>query len=150
MTYKGAHAQRATSASLVSSRQTERNRYRVQHSFEKTLALQAASHLAQHRQTSFDSQKNSSVYTRNDFPKSFLTIFLPRAPSGSSTKQLSVPVFSLATVNGDGSTNMNVVTYASPVGIEPERLWMVSLYKVANRRTRREIRGKLTTEATQA
>ncbi|CAM9295061.1 unnamed protein product [Ectocarpus sp. 4 AP-2014] len=42
---------------------------------------------------------------------------------------LSVPVFSLATVNEDGSTNMNIVTYASPVGIEPERLWMVSLFK---------------------
>lgn len=44
--------------------------------------------------------------------------------------QLSVPVFSLATVNEDGSTNMNIVTYASPVGIKPERLWMVSLYRV--------------------
>ncbi|CAM9269365.1 unnamed protein product [Hapterophycus canaliculatus] len=42
---------------------------------------------------------------------------------------LSVPVFSLATLNEDGSTNMNIVTYASPVGIEPERLWMVSLFK---------------------
>lgn len=45
-------------------------------------------------------------------------------------KKLSVPVFSLATLNEDGSTNMNVVTYASPVGIEPERLWMISLYQV--------------------
>lgn len=45
-------------------------------------------------------------------------------------RQLSVPVFSLSTVNEDGTTNMNIVTYASPVGIEPERLWMVSLYKV--------------------
>ncbi|CAN0201620.1 unnamed protein product, partial [Ectocarpus sp. 12 AP-2014] len=44
--------------------------------------------------------------------------------------QLSVPVFSLATVNEDGSTNMNIVTYASPAGIKPERLWMVSLFKV--------------------
>lgn len=44
--------------------------------------------------------------------------------------QLSVPVFSLATLNADGSTNMNIVTYASPVGIEPERMWMVSLYQV--------------------
>ncbi|CAM9185278.1 unnamed protein product [Pylaiella littoralis] len=54
--------------------------------------------------------------------------------SPSLTKQpappaLSVPVFSLATANEDGSTNMNIVTYASPAGIEPERLWMVSLYK---------------------
>eukprot|EP00903_Cladosiphon_okamuranus_P016708 g15401.t1 len=42
---------------------------------------------------------------------------------------LSVPVFSLATVNENGSTNMNIVTYASPVGIKPEPLWMISLYK---------------------
>eukprot|EP00752_Nemacystus_decipiens_P001236 g1235.t1 len=42
---------------------------------------------------------------------------------------LSVPVFSLATVNEDGSTNMNIVTYASPVGIKPEPLWMISLFK---------------------
>lgn len=48
----------------------------------------------------------------------------------NNVSQLSVPVFSLATVNEDGSTNMNIVTYASPVGIEPERLWMISLYKV--------------------
>ena len=47
-------------------------------------------------------------------------------------KQLSVPVYSLATANEDGSTNMNIVTYASPVSIEPDRLWMVSLYKVAS------------------
>ncbi|CAM9810049.1 unnamed protein product [Ascophyllum nodosum] len=53
----------------------------------------------------------------------------PRLTRIISPPVLSVPVFSLATVNGDGSTNMNVVTYASPVGIEPERLWMVSLYK---------------------
>lgn len=51
-------------------------------------------------------------------------------PATINVSQLSVPVFSLATINEDGSTNMNIVTYASPVGIEPERLWMISLYKV--------------------
>lgn len=52
------------------------------------------------------------------------------AAAGNHVSQLSVPVFSLATVNEDGTTNMNIVTYASPVGIKPEPLWMISLYKV--------------------
>lgn len=59
-----------------------------------------------------------------------LSVRRPWPPNFKHHQQLSVPVFSLATVNEDGSTNMNIVTYASPVGIEPERLWMVSLYKV--------------------
>ncbi|CAM9351394.1 unnamed protein product [Ectocarpus sp. 6 AP-2014] len=54
---------------------------------------------------------------------------LPSLTKHHAPPALSVPVFSLATVNEDGSTNMNIVTYASPVGIEPERLWMVSLFK---------------------
>lgn len=58
---------------------------------------------------------------------------LRAAAAGNNVSQLSVPVFSLATINEDGSTNMNIVTYASPVGIKPERLWMISLYKVWGR-----------------
>lgn len=42
---------------------------------------------------------------------------------------LSVPVFSLATVAADGSTNMNLLTYAAPVGIRPVRRWAISLYR---------------------
>ncbi|KAH8044371.1 hypothetical protein JL721_12873 [Aureococcus anophagefferens] len=42
---------------------------------------------------------------------------------------LDAPVYSLATLNGDGSSNMNIVTYASPVGIRPERRWTLSLYR---------------------
>lgn len=40
-------------------------------------------------------------------------------------------VYSLATLNkqGSGTTNMNIVTFATPVSIEPRRLWVVSLYK---------------------
>lgn len=57
-------------------------------------------------------------------------LILYAAAAGNDVSQLSVPVFSLATVNEDGSTNMNIVTYASPVGIKPEPLWMISLYKV--------------------
>jgi hypothetical protein len=42
---------------------------------------------------------------------------------------ISTPVYSLATLNRDGSTNMNIVTYATPVSIQPQRNWVVSLYK---------------------
>jgi len=42
---------------------------------------------------------------------------------------MDVPTFSLATVGEDGTTNMNIVTYASPVSIQPERLWSIGLVK---------------------
>jgi len=42
---------------------------------------------------------------------------------------LNSPVFSLATVSADGITDMNILTYVSPVGIRPARKWVVSLYK---------------------
>lgn len=42
---------------------------------------------------------------------------------------LSSPVFSLATLNDDGSTNMNILTYAVPVGIRPSRKWIISLWQ---------------------
>jgi hypothetical protein len=41
---------------------------------------------------------------------------------------LSSPVYSLATLNPDGSTNMQILTYATPVGIAP-RTWALSLYR---------------------
>ena len=41
---------------------------------------------------------------------------------------LNSPVYSLATLNADGSTNMQILTYATPVGIGP-RKWAVSLYR---------------------
>lgn len=47
----------------------------------------------------------------------------------ASSPLLDVPVYSLATLAEDGRTNMNVVTYASPVGIRPSRAWAVSLYR---------------------
>ncbi len=54
-----------------------------------------------------------------------------------------VPVYSLATLNINGreddnksgvassstTTNMNILTYASPVGIRPHRVWALSLYR---------------------
>jgi hypothetical protein len=33
---------------------------------------------------------------------------------------LDVPTYSLATLNEDGSTNMNILTYATPVAIRPD------------------------------
>jgi len=42
---------------------------------------------------------------------------------------LSGPVFSLATLNADGTTNMNVLTYAVPVGLKPTRTWVLSLFQ---------------------
>ena len=47
---------------------------------------------------------------------------------------LNGPVFSLATTtmtdeSNGSSSNMNIVTYASPVSIRPSRLWAMGLYK---------------------
>ena len=49
---------------------------------------------------------------------------------------LTGPVFSLATsrplndaADADSATNMNIVSYASPMSIRPERLWAIGLYK---------------------
>lgn len=42
---------------------------------------------------------------------------------------VDTPIYSLATVDSTGQTNMNIVTYASAVGIRPERVWCMSLYK---------------------
>ena len=43
--------------------------------------------------------------------------------------KLDVPVFSLATINEDGTTNMNIITYATQVGIKPKPVYAISLYK---------------------
>lgn len=70
------------------------------------------------------------MFNRYAVAVSILGLTLHAAEAGNNVSQLNMPVFSLATINEDGSTNMNIVTYASPAGIEPERLWMISLYKV--------------------
>lgn len=41
---------------------------------------------------------------------------------------LNSPVYSLATKNADGTTNMQILTYATPAGVQP-RMWAISLYK---------------------
>jgi len=42
---------------------------------------------------------------------------------------LDVPTYSLATRNSDGSTNMNILTYATPVSVRPDRIWSLGLFK---------------------
>ena len=42
----------------------------------------------------------------------------------------NVPVYSLVTLNtNDLTSNMNIITYANAVGIRPDPLWSISLYK---------------------
>lgn len=44
--------------------------------------------------------------------------------------KLDVPVWSLSTLNADSmTTNMNIVTYATQVGIKPHPVYAISLYK---------------------
>lgn len=42
---------------------------------------------------------------------------------------LDVPTYSLATLNEDGSTNLNILTYATPVSATPQRVWSLGLFK---------------------
>lgn len=52
-----------------------------------------------------------------------------RATSTWKPPLLDVPVYSLATLNEDGTTNMNILTYATPVSVTPHRVWSLSLFK---------------------
>lgn len=47
----------------------------------------------------------------------------------STPPVLDVPVYSLATHNKDGTTNMNIVTYAGPVSVSPSRVWSLGIYR---------------------
>ena len=42
---------------------------------------------------------------------------------------IDVPTYSLATKDADGKTGMNILTYATPISIRPDRIWSVGLYK---------------------
>ncbi|KAL3944768.1 MAG: hypothetical protein SGBAC_001139 [Bacillariaceae sp.] len=42
---------------------------------------------------------------------------------------LDVPTYSLATQDKNGQTGMNIVTYASPISIRPDRIWSLGLFK---------------------
>mmetsp|Transcript_17463 Transcript_17463/g.26514 ORF Transcript_17463/g.26514 Transcript_17463/m.26514 type:complete len:214 (-) Transcript_17463:176-817(-) len=41
---------------------------------------------------------------------------------------LDVPTYSLATKDGE-RTGMNILTYATPVSVQPDRIWSIGLYK---------------------
>ena len=47
----------------------------------------------------------------------------------STPPLLDVPTYSLATLNEDGSVNMNILTYATPVPTAPARVWSLGLFK---------------------
>jgi len=47
----------------------------------------------------------------------------------STPPLLDVPTYSLATKDADGKTGMNILTYATPVSIKPDRIWSIGLYK---------------------
>jgi flavin reductase (DIM6/NTAB) family NADH-FMN oxidoreductase RutF len=42
---------------------------------------------------------------------------------------IDVPTYSMATVNENGTTNMNILTYATPVSTRPDRVWSLGLFK---------------------
>ena len=58
----------------------------------------------------------------------FLLVLLSVPHLSCCLPLLSSPVFSLSTV-GPSIPTMNILTYASPVGITPNRLWAISIYK---------------------
>mmetsp|Transcript_63519 Transcript_63519/g.187516 ORF Transcript_63519/g.187516 Transcript_63519/m.187516 type:complete len:209 (-) Transcript_63519:37-663(-) len=47
----------------------------------------------------------------------------------STPPLLDVPTYSLATLGRNGRTGMNILTYATPVSIRPERVWSIGLFK---------------------
>jgi flavin reductase (DIM6/NTAB) family NADH-FMN oxidoreductase RutF len=47
----------------------------------------------------------------------------------STPPLVDVPTYCMATLNEDGSTNMNILTYATPVSVKPHRVWSLGLYK---------------------
>ena len=58
---------------------------------------------------------------------------------------LDVPTYSLATKDADGNTGMNILTYATPISIKPDRIWSLGLYKgtVAHENFQRSGKGVL-------
>jgi flavin reductase (DIM6/NTAB) family NADH-FMN oxidoreductase RutF len=48
----------------------------------------------------------------------------------STPPLLNVPTYSLATLSPDGrETGMNILTFATPVSVNPDRVWAIGLYK---------------------
>jgi flavin reductase (DIM6/NTAB) family NADH-FMN oxidoreductase RutF len=68
------------------------------------------------------------------YPSIVITLLLCHLVSGAllhthTPPLLDVPTYSLATFNKDGSTNMNIMTYATPVSVTPNRVWSLGLYR---------------------
>ncbi|GFH57490.1 hypothetical protein CTEN210_13966 [Chaetoceros tenuissimus] len=42
---------------------------------------------------------------------------------------IDVPTYSLATLDGQGKTCMNILTYATPVSVRPDRVWSIGIFK---------------------
>lgn len=42
---------------------------------------------------------------------------------------IDVPTYSLATTDEHGKTGMNILTYATPVSVRPDRIWSIGLFK---------------------
>lgn len=47
----------------------------------------------------------------------------------SAPPLLDVPTYSLVTRDENGNTGMNILTYATPVSMRPDRVWSISLFK---------------------
>jgi flavin reductase (DIM6/NTAB) family NADH-FMN oxidoreductase RutF len=59
-----------------------------------------------------------------------LSKFVVEGLRATSTPPLvDVPTYSLATVDESGKTGMNIVTYATPISIRPDRIWTLGLFK---------------------
>lgn len=84
----------------------------------------------------FHFQKMRMVWSTT-FSSSVLNLFLISLVISASSLQttsvpplLDVPTYSLATVNpNNDETGMNILTYASPVSIKPDRIWALGLFK---------------------
>jgi flavin reductase (DIM6/NTAB) family NADH-FMN oxidoreductase RutF len=42
---------------------------------------------------------------------------------------IDVPTYSMATCDANGNTNMNILTYATPVSVRPDRVWSLGIFK---------------------
>jgi flavin reductase (DIM6/NTAB) family NADH-FMN oxidoreductase RutF len=58
-----------------------------------------------------------------------LTVRCDSLQSTTTPPLIDVPTYSMATVNEDGTTNMNILTYATPVSTRPDRVWSLGLFK---------------------
>ncbi len=47
----------------------------------------------------------------------------------SNPPLIDVPTYSLATTDKEGETGMNILTYATPISIRPDRIWSIGLFK---------------------